>query len=89
MQLKVSILFVFFILWWLTAAAQINEKQSAMVVSKNEASNQNGNRSTEYFVSVSGDNSNPGTYQLPWRDINYACNNATAGSTVNVIRPSV
>ncbi len=86
MQLKVSILFVFFILWWLTAAAQINEKQSAMVVSKNEASNQNGNRSTEYIVSVSGDNSNPGTYQLPWRDINYACNNATAGSTVNVMQ---
>ncbi len=85
MQLKVSILFFFFVMW-LSPNAQINGKQSGKVVSYNTPSNQNGNRSTEYFVSVSGDNSNPGTYQLPWKDINYACNNATAGSTVNVMQ---
>ena len=40
----------------------------------------------QYYVSTSGDNSNPGTLQLPWRDINYACNNATTGSTINVLQ---
>jgi len=48
-------------------------------------SSQNSPLKKEYFVSTSGDNTNPGTLQLPWRDINYACNNATPGSTVNVI----
>jgi len=40
----------------------------------------------QYYVSTSGDNNNPGTLQLPWRDIDYACNNATPGSTVNVMQ---
>ncbi len=40
----------------------------------------------EYFVSTNGDNSNPGTLQQPWQDIDYACNNATKGSTINVLQ---
>ena len=39
----------------------------------------------QYYVSVNGDNSNPGTLQLPWRDIDYACHNAVPGSTINVM----
>ncbi len=39
----------------------------------------------EYFVSTTGDNNNPGTYQRPWRDIDWACNHADPGSTVKVL----
>jgi Right handed beta helix region len=38
-----------------------------------------------YFVSVSGDDTNPGTLALPWRHIQYALNSAGAGSTVYVL----
>ena len=39
----------------------------------------------EYFVSTNGDNTNPGTLQRPWRDIDYACHHATPGSTIHVL----
>jgi len=85
MQLNGSILFFCFFAW-ITAFHQVGDKQPVMVISDNKAPNQNGSRSNEYYVSVSGDNSNPGTFQLPWKDINYACNNATSGSIVNVMQ---
>lgn len=37
-----------------------------------------------YYVSVSGNDSNPGTLALPWRHIQYALNRVAPGSTVNV-----
>ncbi|HEB62234.1 MAG TPA: hypothetical protein ENI82_03685, partial [Bacteroidetes bacterium] len=52
----------------------------------NFVSSPNSPLSDQYYVSTSGDNSNPGTLQLPWRDIDYACNNATSGSTINVMQ---
>ena len=38
-----------------------------------------------YYVSVSGNDTNPGTLALPWRHIQYALNHVGAGSTVNVL----
>ena len=40
--------------------------------------------SQSFYVSTTGSNSNAGTNALPWRTIQYACNNATAGSTVYI-----
>ncbi len=37
-----------------------------------------------YFVSTTGNDSNPGTEASPWRTIQKAANTATAGSTVNI-----
>src|SRR6476620_444490 len=38
-----------------------------------------------YYVSVSGHDTNPGTFSLPWRHIQYALDHLGAGSTVNVL----
>jgi hypothetical protein len=38
-----------------------------------------------YYVSVSGNDANPGTLALPWRHIQYALNRVIAGSTVYVL----
>src|SRR5512138_102587 len=38
-----------------------------------------------YFVSISGNDANPGTLAAPWRHIQYAMDRVTAGSTVNVL----
>ena len=40
--------------------------------------------SQSFYVSTTGNNSNAGTDALPWRTIQHACNNATAGSTVYI-----
>jgi hypothetical protein len=37
-----------------------------------------------YYVSTSGDDSNPGTITAPWRTIQHAANTVTAGATVYV-----
>jgi Protein of unknown function (DUF1565) len=37
-----------------------------------------------FYVSPTGDDSNPGTMKAPWRTIQHAADAATAGSTVNV-----
>jgi hypothetical protein len=39
---------------------------------------------TQFYVSPSGNDSNPGTLALPWRTIQKSMNSATAGSTVNI-----
>jgi uncharacterized protein DUF1565/parallel beta helix pectate lyase-like protein len=38
-----------------------------------------------YYVSVSGNDTNPGTLALPWRHIQYALGRVSAGSTVQVL----
>ena len=38
-----------------------------------------------YFVSVSGNDTNPGTLAAPWRHIQYAMDRVGPGSTVNVL----
>ena len=38
-----------------------------------------------YYVSVSGNDANPGTLASPWRHIQYAMDRVGAGSTVNVL----
>jgi len=38
-----------------------------------------------YYVSISGDDANPGTFASPWRHIQYALNQVGAGSTVYVL----
>jgi hypothetical protein len=38
-----------------------------------------------YYVSVSGDDANPGTLASPWRHIQYALNQVGAGSTIYVL----
>jgi hypothetical protein len=38
-----------------------------------------------YYVSTSGNDSNPGTFAQPWLTIQHAANTATAGATVNVL----
>ena len=38
-----------------------------------------------YYVSVSGNDANPGTFAAPWRHIQYAMDRVGAGSTVNVL----
>jgi hypothetical protein len=39
---------------------------------------------TTYYVSTSGNDSNPGTYRSPWLTLQHAANTATAGDTVYV-----
>ena len=39
---------------------------------------------TSYYVSLTGNDSNPGTLAAPWRTIQHAADTARAGSTVNV-----
>ena len=43
-----------------------------------------GQINTSYYVSLSGNDSNPGTQAAPWRTIQHAADTAHAGSTVNV-----
>jgi len=38
-----------------------------------------------YYVSTTGNDSNPGTFAAPWLTIQHAANTATAGATVNVM----
>ena len=40
---------------------------------------------THYYVSTSGNNGNPGTLELPWRNIWYACSQVTGGNDINVM----
>jgi Right handed beta helix region len=40
--------------------------------------------STSFYVSITGDDSNPGTEAAPWRTIQHAVDKARAGSTVNI-----
>src|SRR5580658_10869844 len=39
---------------------------------------------SSFYVSTTGDDSNPGTETAPWRTIQHAADNARAGSTVNI-----
>lgn len=39
---------------------------------------------TDYYVSTSGSNSNPGTSASPWKNINYAVDNINSGDTIFV-----
>jgi pectin methylesterase-like acyl-CoA thioesterase len=43
-----------------------------------------GQTSTSFYVSTTGDDSNPGTETAPWRTIQHAVDKARAGSTVNI-----
>jgi hypothetical protein len=43
-----------------------------------------GQSNTSYYVSTTGNDSNPGTRTAPWRTIQHAADTARAGSTVNV-----
>ena len=43
-----------------------------------------GQVNTSYYVSPSGNDSNPGTQSAPWRTVQHAADTARAGSTVNV-----
>src|SRR4029077_19978877 len=43
-----------------------------------------GQTNTSYYVSTTGNDSNPGTQAAPWRTIQHAADTARAGSTVNV-----
>jgi len=45
---------------------------------------QPGSSGPAFYVSTTGDDSNPGTLQAPWRTIQHAADTAIAGSTVNV-----
>ena len=38
-----------------------------------------------YFVAMEGDNSNPGTFEKPWKTIQYAVNHVQAGDILNII----
>ncbi len=43
-----------------------------------------GQRNSSFYVSTTGNDSNPGTQLAPWRTIQHAADTALAGSTVNV-----
>ncbi len=43
-----------------------------------------GQTNTSFYVSTTGDDSNPGTEAAPWRTIRHAVDKARAGSTVNI-----
>jgi hypothetical protein len=43
-----------------------------------------GQTKTSFYVSTTGDDSNPGTETAPWRTVQHAADTARAGSTVNV-----
>jgi Right handed beta helix region len=48
------------------------------------ASGASGQANTSFYVSTSGNDSNPGTQAAPWRTIQHAVDKARAGSSVNV-----
>jgi hypothetical protein len=43
-----------------------------------------GQINTSFFVSTTGNDSNPGSQAAPWRTVQHAADTARAGSTVNV-----
>ena len=43
-----------------------------------------GQPNASFYVSTTGNDSNPGTQAAPWRTIQHAADTARAGSTVNV-----
>ena len=43
-----------------------------------------GQPNSSFYVSTTGDDSNPGTQMAPWRTVQHAADTARAGSTVNV-----
>src|SRR6478752_7916484 len=43
-----------------------------------------GQSNSSFYVSTTGNDSNPGTETAPWRTIQHAADTARAGSTVNV-----
>jgi len=43
-----------------------------------------GQSNSSFYVSTTGDDSNPGTQSAPWRSVQHAADSARAGSTVNV-----
>jgi Right handed beta helix region len=43
-----------------------------------------GQANSSFYVSTTGDDSNPGTQTAPWRTVQHAADNARAGSIVNV-----
>jgi hypothetical protein len=43
-----------------------------------------GQANSSFYVSTTGDDSNPGTQTAPWRTVQHAADTARAGSTVNV-----
>ncbi|MGO9087750.1 MAG: right-handed parallel beta-helix repeat-containing protein [Terriglobales bacterium] len=47
-------------------------------------SNAFGQANSSYYVSTTGDDSNPGTQTAPWRTVQHAADTARAGSTVTV-----
>jgi len=40
---------------------------------------------TNYYVSTTGNNGNPGTLELPWRNNWYACSQVTGGNNINTM----
>ena len=43
-----------------------------------------GQPNTSFYVSTTGNDSNPGTQTAPWRTVQHAADTVRAGSTVNV-----
>jgi hypothetical protein len=43
-----------------------------------------GQVNTSFYVSIAGNDSNPGSETAPWRTVQHAADTARAGSTVNV-----
>ncbi|MGZ4889615.1 MAG: DUF1565 domain-containing protein, partial [Candidatus Angelobacter sp.] len=43
-----------------------------------------GQPNSSFYVSTTGDDSNPGTQTAPWRTVQHAADTVRAGSTVNV-----
>src|SRR5579864_2285041 len=43
-----------------------------------------GQTNSSFYVSITGNDSNPGTQAAPWRTVQHAADTARAGSTVNV-----
>jgi len=43
-----------------------------------------GQTNSSFYVSTTGNDSNPGTLTAPWRTVQHAADTARAGSTVNV-----
>jgi hypothetical protein len=64
-----------------TAVSVADPTQSATAVVTLELPSRSG---ITYFVSTAGSDSNPGTYELPWRTIQHAANTVQPGDTVEV-----
>src|SRR5690349_11383902 len=47
-------------------------------------SSASGQPNSSFYVSMTGDDSNPGTQMAPWRTVQHAADTARAGSIVNV-----